>query len=151
MQQACAAAPLLQNAKHATAFGHQMKQSEVRHVPAQNVRGATDAVRYGGVADLVAFTDQAHAERCIVTNAYFGHFQVALLEYPQRQHAARKQHCAQWKDRNLARTQAEPAFSGGSLGGADAPQRSIKVCGTRSWSSTRATTKSTKSSTLAGR
>ena len=63
MQKACAAAPLLQNAKHAAALGHQMKQSEVRHVPAQNVRGATDGVGYGGVADLVALADQAHAER----------------------------------------------------------------------------------------
>src|SRR5215217_3755372 len=129
-----------------------MKQPEMRHVPAQNVRSATDGLRYGGVAHLMSLANQTHSERCIVTNANFCHFQVALLEYPQRQHAARKQHRTQRKDRNLSCTaQLEPPFSCGSLDGADAPQRCIKVCGTRSWSRTRATTKSTRSCTLAGR
>src|SRR5690242_12018350 len=151
MQQSRAATPLLQNAKYAAALGDQMRQSEVWHVPAQDVRAAAHSVGCGRGADLVAFANQAHAEGCIVTNADFGHFQVTLLEYPQRQRAAGKQHCAEREYRHLAcAAQLEPPVSCGSPEGADAPQRCINVCGIRSWSRTRATTKSIRSSTLVG-
>ena len=103
----------------------------------------------GRHADFLAFAYAADAERRAVAYAGLRHVEVALLEHLERQQAAGKENGVQRKERNRRRHGAQ-ARDGQSTRSRASPQRGISSCGTPIWSSTRATTKSTRSCGLCG-
>lgn len=140
-----------QDAKAPRALGDDHQDAELFHFPVADRGQRADRVRFGGCADFAAAGDQADAEGRAVLEAGGGHVEVALFEYFQRQQAAGKEHGTEWKQRDVE------GFDRGAAGRANevepahySPQRRIRACGTATWSSTRATTKSTISWTLCG-
>jgi len=153
--------PLLLDREALHAHGFQVQYAELRHVPVGDAGQAADFLGDCGSTHLLAFLDQTHAKRPVVTQAILGHVHVALLEYPQRQQSAGKQHGIQRKDGDFQGVDAAVAVEqqrqfaaqpGVYLGHerSCSPQRGISSWATPRWSRMRATTKSTMSETLCG-
>ena len=88
-----------------SAGGPDMQDSLLRHIPGFDARERSRRreFRRGGAfrQHLRAAEDQAHAERRVVAEARRSHLDVALLEDPERQAAARKEHRVQREQRKL--------------------------------------------------
>jgi hypothetical protein len=74
----------LEDTEALSTAGNELKQPELRHVPALDRGETSDRFRHRRGSDLPPLADQAHAERAVVADAGLGHFDVALLEDLQR-------------------------------------------------------------------
>src|SRR6267378_1154695 len=100
---------LADDAKAPLAARDDVQHAQLRHVPGGDAREAADLHRGRRRADLRAIADQAYAEGRVVAQADLGHFHVALLEDPQRQATAGKEHRVQREKRELLHYACAPS------------------------------------------
>src|SRR5216683_2970242 len=98
-----------EDAKAPLAAGDDMQHAELRHVPGGDTGEAADLHRSRRRADFRAIADQAYAEGRVVAQASLRHFHVALLEDPQRQAAAGKEHRVQGEKRAVLHYACAPS------------------------------------------
>src|SRR2546428_266227 len=98
-----------EDAKAPLAAGDDMQHAQLRHGPGGDSGEAADLHRGRRRADFRAIADQAYAEGRVVAQADPGHFHVALLEDPQRQATAGKEHRVQRKKREVLHYACAPS------------------------------------------